>query len=1058
MFPVSRFKATLALALGLLSGEIRATSFELPISRFDEARAPCLSAHNRQRDLIAEYLDAEGGPVLRAGSWLGRDGRYLLPAPPDGAVAVRFRALEDISIAEDDVAIAPCPEDLPQAGIDALTRALDRRLARYLGEAVDGDGIAQQFRNALDAFQSSRHRHWQNVAHYEYGAFLQATDRLNDAGDHYQAASAGFAALDDHAGRAAAINSMGLVALRQGDLDLAEQHFGQALPLFLDVGDLHHVAGVNNNLGLLAMRRGRLAKAADHLEFALSILQGPIDLRAAQPDVDAQMPTDGAAELTWALNTLDNLAMARRRQGAVDLAERYWRTYLAMADRIDRSRGPAQARHNLGALMLRQGRLGEAMHLLGQALQEFDALDARRWSVESRVLLSVLYRRLGDDELAMTFAQQAVERSPQDLNALVRAYTNLAGLQADAGELDAALASFDTALGQLDAQRNTRQHMLVESRRAHVALDAGRVEAARAVQQRILEALSPEEGSALAARVRYRLAMTWLRDGQPDAAEPLLLDALEVFEATGEIYFELLTLEALSDIHANDPQARLDYSRQAVDRAIELRRQPLSDVRRVGLAATLQRIENAHVELLAEMDRTDEAWGVVERLRGATLPGSGGGQPSGSNGQLRRTLIDEHARSLTELHHLRLQDGKSADSDEVSALRLNVDRIETQLRRARREPVPGPPDDPSMLARRLREGQLLLSYYELPDRLLLWAITRGERRWVEITDGPAVRDEIRQLLERLRSPRQALGAIDQLAASLGERLIEPIGDLVDDADSLIIQPHGELHALPFAILIHRDRPLIDRVSLRRILTTRRSSDESRGGERERLLVLADPGWRRGKRPAAPLPEDSLMGQLMRSDMLAGLPGTAREAESLAALAGPNLQVDLRTGPKASRQFLERGGLTDYSILHFATHGLLDLNYPMLSALLLADEQTYGPAFLKAGDISALDFDADLVVLSGCETGAGRIRAGEGALSLARPFLVAGAADVMSTLWKIDDARTADFMAGFYRHLLKGGASAGEALAAAQRAMRDDPATNHPFYWAGFTLTGTARDF
>jgi CHAT domain-containing protein len=200
-----------------------------------------------------------------------------------------------------------------------------------------------------------------------------------------------------------------------------------------------------------------------------------------------------------------------------------------------------------------------------------------------------------------------------------------------------------------------------------------------------------------------------------------------------------------------------------------------------------------------------------------------------------------------------------------------------------------------------------------------------------------------------------------------------------------------------------------------------------------------------------------MGRLMRSDVLAGLPGTVREAESLAALAGPDLRVNLRTGPKASRQFVQRGGLTDYSILHFATHGLLDLNYPALSALLLADEQADGPAFLKAGDIAALDFDAELVVLSGCETGAGRIRAGEGALSLARPFLIAGADQVVSTLWKVDDARTADFMASFYRHLLEGDATAAGALAAAQREMRDDPATDHPFYWAGFTLAGTALD-
>lgn len=1047
------------LALGIGVGlALRAepsdfSGFELSPTRFDSVSAPCLSASNRERDVIAEYLDTEGNALLRAGSWLGRDGRYLLPLPDANTSVIRFRALEELAVEDRHVRIEPCPADLPQAGIDALTHAIDARLDAYLGEALETGAVGNAFHEALGAFQASGHEHWLAVVHYEYAAFLRSTDRLDQARSHYGEARDRFAAIGDDAGRAAAINTLGLVALRQGDFDLADKRFGHALPLFMELGDRHHVAGVNNNLGLLEMRRGRLTEAAGYLDFALSILQGPIDLRAARPHIDAEMPDDGAAELTWALNTLSNLAIVRRRQGAVDLAERYWRNYLAVEERIDWARGPAQTRYNLGALMLRQGRLEEAMLLLGRALEQFEAIDARRWSAETRVMLSVLYFRLGDTELAMDFARQAIAQSPEDLGARVRAHQHMARLEREADNLDAALELYDTALGFIGEHGANRERLLVESERAHTALAAGRVAQAREVQQRILQALESEEETSLAAQVRYRLAMTWLRDGIRERAEPLLIRARAVFEDTGDIYYELLALDALGEVYADEPARQLEYGERALDRALALRRQPLTDLRRIGLAATLERIEDTHIDRLVKHGRSGDAWETAERLRATALIDLRRKRTSKQGGQQRRALLDEHAQALERLHRMRLNDRDAMDGDEASALRLRIDRIETRLQQSHKmaEWPPGP--DLDEVSQSLSTGQLLLSFYELPDRLLLWAVTSSQSRFLEIQDVPALREDIRQLLHRLRSPRQALGAIDQLSRSLGERIFGPVGDMMTGAESLIIQPHGELHALPFAILIHEDRVLIDRFSLRLALTARTQAHSTSAEETDRLLVIADPEWEASTLGNPTVPGESLMGRLMRGNAVSQLPGTAREAESLRSLSGPRMEVSLRTGPRASRQFLEEGGLAGYSMVHFATHGLLDLNYPALSALLLADGRAPGPAFLRAGDIAALDLEAELVVLSGCETGRGPVAAGEGALSLARPFLVAGSREVMSTMWKIDDARTAGLMAAFYRHMLREESSAAEALAAAQRQMQDDRATSHPFYWAGFSVTG-----
>ena len=1048
------------LAIGTVPADARPPQLGLAFDRFSETAAPCLSARNQGRDLIAEYIHADGEIALRAGSWLGNDGRYLLPIPGEDIESIRFRTLDDTSIDASDVVVEPCPSSLPVAGVESLSSAIDARLAGYLGEPIDSSWIDDRFRLALSGFQHDEHPHWLAVAHYEYAAFNRSIDRLEQAESHYRRAANLFQQVGDAAGEAAAINTLGLVALRDGRLDTAQARLVDALDLFIAVGDRHHVAAVNNNLGLLAMRQGRLAEAADFFEFALTLLQGPADLRAAAPDIDIKLPGEGAADLTWALNTLNNLAIVRMRQGAADLAERYWRNHLAATDRVDRALGAAQARHGLGTLMLRQGRLGEALDLLAPALQQFALLDARRWLAEVRVQLSILYFRLGDSELALSHALQAVDLGSEDLVARIKAARNLAQIQREAGAPENALATFDRALSELGDSEDKLQLWRTQSQRGDVALQLGRTGKAIELQLGVLQQLDDEQDIAFAARVRYRLARARMQNNEPAAALPLLVRALTVFRENDDIYYEMLALEALAEIHEADSTLQLSYSHRALELAFKLRAQPLADLRRVGMAATLRRIEDHHLDRLINNANPDAAWTLTERIRSAALLQGRRSRMRGQIGQQRGALMDEHAQLIGRLHELRLSRPGALAGNESSELRLRLDQIESRLQQAPLSPdireVPSRGDVRAALDR----GQLLLSYYALPEKLLLWATSTDASRFVEIDAPQDLADQITEFRSQLRHPRHAIGSIDRLADEIGHRLLSPVADLVEQADELIVQPHGELHGLPFAVLIYDDQVLIDRWSVRQALSTAAWNADLQQAPRklpDRLLVLADLGWNDRPLNETRLPSASLAGRLLRDGLLARLPGTAREAEALSALDSPRIRVRLRTGREASRQFISGDGPGNYSLLHFATHGLVDLRYPALSALLLADDNGAGPALLRPQDIEMLDINARLVVLSGCETGAGPIQAGEGALSLARPFLIAGADEVVSTLWKIDDARTAEFMVAFYRHLIEDGLSTAEALAAAQRDMRRQRATAHPYYWAGFILTSTSLE-
>ena len=152
-------------------------------------------------------------------------------------------------------------------------------------------------------------------------------------------------------------------------------------------------------------------------------------------------------------------------------------------------------------------------------------------------------------------------------------------------------------------------------------------------------------------------------------------------------------------------------------------------------------------------------------------------------------------------------------------------------------------------------------------------------------------------------------------------------------------------------------------------------------------------------------------------------------------------------------------LSQYRIVHFATHGLLNDEHPELSGIVLSlVDQTGRPqnGFLRLHDIYNLNLPAELVVLSACDTGLGKDVKGEGLVGLARGFMYAGAARVVASLWKVDDEATAVLMTHFYRLMLEDGKPPAAALRDAQIAIWKQQRWTAPYYWAAFVLQGEWR--
>lgn len=185
--------------------------------------------------------------------------------------------------------------------------------------------------------------------------------------------------------------------------------------------------------------------------------------------------------------------------------------------------------------------------------------------------------------------------------------------------------------------------------------------------------------------------------------------------------------------------------------------------------------------------------------------------------------------------------------------------------------------------------------------------------------------------------------------------------------------------------------------------------------------------------------------------LSSLPGTEKEVKAIAQLFGDNSRIT--TYADANEEIVKSKEINQYSYLHFATHGVVDVADPAQSQIFL-NERNKEDGNLFSGEIYNLSMKANLVVLSACETGLGKISSGEGVIGLSRALVYAGADNVIVSFWKVADESTAELMVSFYKNLLSDKTKDfSKALQKAKLAMINGKQYSSPYYWAPFVLIG-----
>jgi CHAT domain-containing protein/Tfp pilus assembly protein PilF len=872
---------------------------------------------------------------------------------------------------------------------------------------------------------------------------------------------------------AANLNRYGVYVQSSGDFDESVRLLEESLAIREKlVPNTRVVASTLQNLGDTFVMRGDLGKAEPHLLRALGLWE------KLEPE---------SRFVAGCLIDLSNMVVER---GDLAQAELLLRRAIAIQQKVfPGTLGVPAALSDLGLILLHRGQLAEAEELFKQALTGVQpgSLTATTF-IENLGLLNV---ERGDLEVAKKWLEQAAatreKLAPKSLELGV-VYFALGDVESKRGNLVDAEKLFRKALPIEEAAAphgNERAETLkklgdVARRNGDLSGAEQNYVAALALRDRLMPA------SVTDTEVILALADLKLETGQLEESQQLFNQGFVALE------HQTARLGGAADVRSGFRNRFDAYYRNYVDLLVRQKQPELAFevLERSRARSLLEMLAEARVGIHQGVDSSLLELG--QRLQGEIA-----------------AKVNRRISLLTEPH---TEDQVATMTREIENL---VERYQDAAGQIRiNSPGYAALTQPQTLSARqvqehlLDRDTLLLEYCLGEKRSYVFAIGFNSFAIREISKRSDIEevarrmhksvtawDEDRSKVTLAQAQRSRNVRFHQDAALLSSMVLKPVAQELP-GKRLIIVGDGALQYVPFAALpaprkelskkggdAHDGMPLavaheiivLPSVS---VLSVIRADQLRRNPASKAIAVFADPVFsktdERVKREtslqtiesSAPTAHEGVSDRLSRSMVDVGvraggaldlprLSFTRREAKAILALMPKGHALEALDFDANRKKFTSRE-LAEYRVVHIATHGLLDSTHPELSGLVLSLVDTQGKpqdGFLGLQEIYNLNLPAELVVLSACESGLGKEVQSEGLIGLTRGFMYAGASRVVASLWKADDAASAELMQRFYKGMADKGMRPAAALREAQIQMWKQKRWADPYFWAGFQLQG-----
>ncbi len=715
-----------------------------------------------------------------------------------------------------------------------------------------------------------------------------------------------------------------------------------------------------------------------------------------------------------------------------------------------RTAGPGElgAYYTLGSLFLTFGAVDRAAIAYRQGLGLAESRKLTGWRVRFSISLATTLRQADRDQDAGELYQEAIRLADEGGPDQAAALCGLGALELKARRLEPAQIYLEQAEEIWRRRQEPERLAEVLLERARVARESGDRTGALARTEEGLRRL-PGTGLSVIRAALQELQARLLADAED--LEPAL-HAVEAAIRFDEVLRSSVVSHDLRTHLLARRRARYELEIDLLLRLAERSPSRAAEWREKALRASEKARARSFAELLAESDLTralqvpPDLAREYERLRGDLEA-------------VQRQWLDRAA--TLPASSLEVQRLGVARDQALAAFEQTYERIrEHQLRQRSHRLPPTEPPDLREIQSSLAEGDALLEYV-LGDRggAVFVVTSKGmEARRLAVGAG-----EVEGRQEDLQSAIEGRETRDddefrEAASWLYQQLLAPAEAWTRDRSRLIVVPDGPLHRLNFETLLLSGGEAPEGAPLRYAVerwaisyvpsaTVRMQllRQPSKSGRQIELLALADPAP-----PAAPgsgVPTGSRRGRTAL--LLPSLAGARREVQEIGGLFGPRAKV--LVGEAASEAAVQATAARA-RYLHFAVHNYFDEVRPSSMGLVLAPAGE-GDGFLGLAEIESMHLDAELVVLSACDSARGEQKAGEGVIGLVRAFMTAGAENVAVSLWLADDEETPALMVAFYRGLLAGG-SQSEALREAKLALiARSGRAGEPEVWAPFILFG-----
>jgi tetratricopeptide (TPR) repeat protein len=933
----------------------------------------------------------------------------------------------------------------------------------------------EKYHEALELYRRSGDRRGEADTLNNIGTVYYTLEEMRKALEKYHEALPIFKAVGERSGESDTLQYMCRVYYFLGETQKALEKCNESQSIFRAIDERSGEALRIGQIGLIYHSSGELRKALDKYNEALLISRAIGD----REDEGTLLGYIGAV-----YDLLDE------KQKALENYNEALSISLAVGNRSSE----AATLNNIGTVYLDLGDMQQALDKYNEALSIYRATGLRRGEVYTLNNIGGVYRELGELQKALEKYNEAlpISRAMGDPRAEAGSLINIGGVYISLGEMGKALEKLDEAhpISRNIGDRRVEATVLHYIGQANFSL--GDV-------QKALE--NYNDALSIRRAIGERMGEAAILQGIAQVKQKLgdLAQARQSIEQAISIVESLRANISNQELRASFFASRQGFYQSYIDALMLLHKQnPGAEFDAAALAVSERARARSLLELLTG-SRTDIRQGVdsslLERKRALQLMLS-----AKATAQIK-LLTGNHTAEQT-----------AAVAKEIASITAEYEDLEAQIRKSnpRYEALTRllPLNLSEIQQQVLDPETLLLEYWLGEDASYLFVVSNTSITSHQLPKRAEIEAATRQVRELLTAPqprrgdssitlqariRKARADYWPQAAALSRMLLSPAARQLG-AKRLLIVADGALQYLPFGALPVPERlgdvegslppernpprppvaltPLIVEheivhlpsastlAVLRRELAGRKPAPKA-------VAVIADPVFSsddaRVKSPALDrkvLASNRAPSELTRAltdvrGELSRLLMTRDEAQAILSFTPQNARLEALDF-RASHATSTSDELSQYRIIHFATHGLLNSQHPQLSGLVLSLVNERGEpqdGFLQLHEIFNLRLPAELVVLSACQTGLGKEIKGEGLVGLTRGFMYAGAARVAASLWKVDDAATAELMKRFYGRMLREGMRPAAALRAAQIEMWKRPKWGSPYYWGAFVLQG-----